>query len=162
MKQSGANFFSRRWPATTILAAWLTSQSLAPVRAAEPFFFIQLSDPQLGMFTDNTNFVQETANYEFAVATVNRLKPAFVVVTGDLVNRPGDRDQIAEYLRITAKVDRAIPVHNVAGNHDVGNVPTPDAANITTFVISLGDNARIKQAMVAACASGFQIFASAA
>ena len=35
-------------------------------RAAEPFFFIQLSDPQFGMFTDNTNFTQETVNFEFA------------------------------------------------------------------------------------------------
>jgi UDP-2,3-diacylglucosamine pyrophosphatase LpxH len=95
--------------------------------AAEPFFFIQLSDPQFGMFTEDKNFVQETANYEFAIATVNRLRPAFVVVTGDLVNRPGDREQIAEYLRITAKVDKGIPVHNVAGNHDVGNVPTPQS-----------------------------------
>ena len=76
------------------------------------------------MFTDNTNFVQETANFEFAVATVNRLKPAFVVITGDLVNKPGDDAQIAEYRRIVAKVDRTIPVYDVAGNHDVENVPT--------------------------------------
>jgi serine/threonine-protein phosphatase CPPED1 len=92
--------------------------------AAEPFFFIQLTDPQFGMFADNTNFVQETANFEFAIATVNRLHPAFVVITGDLVNRTGDAAQIAEYKRILAKVDRDIPVYNVAGNHDVGNVPT--------------------------------------
>ena len=41
--------------------------------AAEPFFFIQLSDPQFGMFTNDKDFAQETANFEFAVATVNRL-----------------------------------------------------------------------------------------
>ena len=93
--------------------------------AAEPFFFIQLTDPQFGMFTDNTNFTQETANFEFAVATVNRLRPAFVVITGDLVNKPGDTAQIAEYRRIVGKIDRDIPVHDVAGNHDVENVPTP-------------------------------------
>ena len=39
---------------------------------AEPFFFFQLSDPQFGMFTDNKDFAQETANFEFAVATINR------------------------------------------------------------------------------------------
>jgi 3',5'-cyclic AMP phosphodiesterase CpdA len=77
------------------------------------------------MFTDNVNFVQETANFEFAVATVNRLRPAFVVVTGDLVNKAGDAAQIAEYQRIVAKIDPAILVYNVAGNHDVGNVPSP-------------------------------------
>ena len=95
--------------------------------ADEPFFFIQLSDPQLGMFTDNRDFVQDAANFEFAVAAVNRLRPAFVVITGDLVNKPGDAAQIAEYRRIVGKIDRSIPVYNIAGNHDVENVPTPES-----------------------------------
>lgn len=92
--------------------------------AAAPFHFIQLSDPQLGMFTNNRDFVQDAANFEFAVTAVNRLKPAFVVITGDLVHRPGDAAQIAEYRRIVAKIDPAIPVYNIAGNHDVENAPT--------------------------------------
>jgi 3',5'-cyclic AMP phosphodiesterase CpdA len=98
--------------------------SVLPARAAEPFFFIQLTDPQFGMFTGNKDFVQETANFEFAVATVNRLRPKFVVITGDLVNKPGDAAQIAEYKRIVGKIDSAIRVYDVAGNHDVENVPT--------------------------------------
>src|SRR5215469_8860318 len=92
--------------------------------ATAPFFFIQLSDPQFGMFADNKDFAQETANFEFAVATINRLHPAFVVITGDLVNKVADPAQIQEFKRILAKVDPSIPVYNVAGNHDVGNVPT--------------------------------------
>lgn len=92
----------------------------------EPFFFIQLSDPQFGMFTDNKDFAQETANFEFAVANINRLRPAFVVITGDLVNKVGDEAQIAEFKRILAKLDPGIPVYNVTGNHDVGNAPTPE------------------------------------
>jgi hypothetical protein len=108
----------------------LITQLVSPAHGAEPFFFIQLSDPQFGMFAEDKNFVQETANYELAVATVNRLRPAFVVVTGDLINKPGDKDQIAEYLRITGKIDKSIPVYNLAGNHDVGNVPTPPACNL--------------------------------
>jgi 3',5'-cyclic AMP phosphodiesterase CpdA len=106
------------------LAAWLLA-SITSVTAAEPFFFIQLTDPQFGMFTTNRNFAQETANFEFAVATINRLRPAFVVVTGDLVNKPGDAAQMAEFQRIAGKVDRSIPVYNVVGNHDIENVPTP-------------------------------------
>ena len=109
-----------------LLAAALLLLSAATARAqGEPWFFVQLSDPQLGMFAADSNFVQETANLEFAVATLNRLKPEFVVVTGDLVNRPGDAAQIAEYRRIMAKLDPAIPVYDVAGNHDVENAPTP-------------------------------------
>jgi 3',5'-cyclic AMP phosphodiesterase CpdA len=96
----------------------------------EPFYFIQLSDPQLGMFTDNRDFAQDAANFEFAVTAVNRLRPAFVVITGDLVHKPGDAAQIAEYRRIVAKIDRSIPVYNIAGNHDVENVPTPESLAI--------------------------------
>jgi 3',5'-cyclic AMP phosphodiesterase CpdA len=107
-----------------------------PAGAAEPFFFIQLSDPQFGMFTGNKDFAQETANFEFAVATVNRLRPKFVVITGDLVNKPGDAAQIAEFKRIAAKVDSSIPVYNVAGNHDVENVPTPEM--IATYTNGFG------------------------
>lgn len=99
----------------------------ARLLAAQPFHFIQLSDPQLGMFTDNRDFAQDAANFEFAVTAVNRLRPAFVVITGDLVHKPGDAAQIAEYRRIVAKIDRAIPVYNIAGNHDVENAPTPES-----------------------------------
>ena len=91
------------------------------------FFFVQMADPQFGMFTKDRDFVQETANYEFAVANVNRLAPRFVIVCGDLVNKPGDAAQIAEYRRITARIDPSIHVYHVAGNHDVGNEPTPES-----------------------------------
>jgi len=109
---------------TTLLFVVLCA--LAPLRAlaAEPFFFVQLSDPQMGMFSDNRDFAQDAANFEFAVTAINRLRPAFVVITGDLVNKSGDVAQIAEYLRITKKIDTAIPVYSIPGNHDVGNVPS--------------------------------------
>ncbi|MEN9637130.1 MAG: hypothetical protein RL077_5534 [Verrucomicrobiota bacterium] len=97
----------------------------ARLLSAEPFFFIQLSDPQMGMFSGDQDVAQDAANFEFVVKAVNRLKPAFVVVTGDLVNKPGDVGQIATYHRIVRQIDPSIPVYNVAGNHDVQNVPTP-------------------------------------
>src|SRR5688572_493221 len=87
--------------------------------------FIQMSDTQFGMYTKDQAFDHETANFEFAVATANRLKPAFVVITGDLINKPGDTAQAAEFHRIAAKLDPAIHLYKVAGNHDVGNEPTP-------------------------------------
>ena len=99
----------------------------AQAQASPPFFFLQLSDPQFGMYTKDQDFAQETVNFEMAIATANRLKPAFVVVTGDLVNKAGDAAQIAEYKRIAAKLDKAIPLYNVAGNHDVENEPTPES-----------------------------------
>jgi predicted MPP superfamily phosphohydrolase len=108
-----------------MLAVALTVLGSATSGAAEPFFFIQLTDTQFGMFTTNKDFAQETANCEFAVATINRLHPTFVVITGDLVNKGGDAAQIAEFKRVFGKVDKSIPIYNVAGNHDVGNMPTP-------------------------------------
>ena len=89
--------------------------------------FIQMSDPQFGMYTANKSFDHETANFEFAIAAANRLKPAFVVVTGDLINDMGNAAQAAEYHRIAAKLDSKIRLFSVPGNHDVGNEPTRES-----------------------------------
>jgi 3',5'-cyclic AMP phosphodiesterase CpdA len=107
-----------------------------PATPISPFFFVQLTDPQFGMAAANAGFAQETASVEFAVATVNRLKPAFVVVTGDLVNTASDTAQIAEYKRVVARIDPGIPVHNVPGNHDVDNEPTPES--VEAYVKAFG------------------------
>jgi 3',5'-cyclic AMP phosphodiesterase CpdA len=79
------------------------------------------------MYAENKGFEHETANFEFAIATANRLKPAFVVVTGDLVNAAGDTAQIAEFKRVAAKLDRNIRLFLMPGNHDVGNEPTKES-----------------------------------
>jgi hypothetical protein len=89
--------------------------------------FIQMSDPQFGMFSKNQAFDHETANFEYAIATANRLKPAFVVVTGDLINESGNAAQAAEYRRIAARLDPRIRLFSLPGNHDVGNEPTPQS-----------------------------------
>jgi len=60
-------------------------------------------------------------------AAANRLKPAFVVITGDLTNKAGDPAQIAEFHRISKKLDPKVKLFAVAGNHDVSNEPTADS-----------------------------------
>ncbi|HXA49065.1 MAG TPA: metallophosphoesterase [Candidatus Acidoferrum sp.] len=105
-----------------ILIALLASAA-SPSLGAQTF--IQMSDPQFGMFSKDADYVHETANFEFAVAAANRIKPAFVIVTGDLTNKPGDAAQIAEFHRIAKKLDPKIRLFAVPGNHDVGNEPTP-------------------------------------
>ncbi len=114
------------------------------------FFFIQMSDTQIGMsatlagadnpkraemaarglhpplFEETEGFAFETANCEKAAAAANSLKPAFVVITGDLVQDPCDDDIVAEFRRFLDLVDDDIPVHLAPGNCDVGNEPTPD------------------------------------
>jgi 3',5'-cyclic AMP phosphodiesterase CpdA len=58
------------------------------------------------------------------------------VICGDLVNRTADSAEIAEYKRILKKLDSSIPVYSVAGNHDIGNVPTP--ATLDAFHAAIG------------------------
>jgi 3',5'-cyclic AMP phosphodiesterase CpdA len=106
--------------------------------AAEPTFFIQIADTQYGHHSRprNKDFAQETATNEFVVASINRLKPAFVVVCGDLTNEPRNRKQIAEYKRVMGRVDPAIQVYNVPGNHDVDDEPTE--ASLDAYIRAFG------------------------
>jgi 3',5'-cyclic AMP phosphodiesterase CpdA len=92
-----------------------------------PWFFIQITDPQFGMFENNEGFEKETILYEKAVTEVNRLRPDFVVITGDFVHNQHSLEQIAEFKRITAKIDAEIPVYYSPGNHDVGKDPTRES-----------------------------------
>jgi 3',5'-cyclic AMP phosphodiesterase CpdA len=121
---------------TAASAACLVLALAAQNQPAPPFFFVQMSDPQFGMFTADKDFAQETLNFELAIATANRWRPAFVVVTGDLVNKAGDAGQIAEYRRIAARLDRSIPLYNIPGNHDVENAPT--SASVAAYVKTFG------------------------
>lgn len=107
--------------ALSLLAFVLPSR----VSAEQGSFFAVIADPQFGMYSKDQNFAHETANFEYVIASLNRLHPRFVVICGDLVNRTGDPAEIAEYKRILKHLDPSIPVYNVAGNHDLGNVPTP-------------------------------------
>ncbi len=93
----------------------------------EPWFFIQLTDPQFGMFDNNAGFEKETILYEKAVAKINNLGPDFVVITGDLVNDQNTFSQIEEFKRITAKIKSSIPVYYSPGNHDIGQIPTNES-----------------------------------
>jgi serine/threonine-protein phosphatase CPPED1 len=102
-----------------VVTALLVAACRLVSREESPFFFIVMADPQFGFFTANQDFARETVNFERAIAAANRLRPAFVVVAGDLTHRQGDSAQIAEYKRIVAQLDRSIPLYSVAGNHDV-------------------------------------------
>lgn len=110
-----------------VVAGFLCLISLAGFsQKSAPFFFIQMTDTQFGFFTDNKSFERETENFEKAIAAANRLRPAFVVITGDLINKPADKAQLSEYKRIAALLDPEIPIYHVAGNHDVTNDPKQD------------------------------------
>src|SRR4030043_1519080 len=109
-----------------IFLAVISGSAVPGIAQEQPCNFIMLADPQFGLYEFDTGFSRETANVECVVAGINRLKPAFVIVLGDLVNKNGDEKQIDEFLRISGKIDPSIPIYYVAGNHDVGHEPTPE------------------------------------
>lgn len=110
----------------------------APLRDSGEFAFFQMADTQFGFFNQDKEFSRETENFEKAVEAVNRLKPAFVIVCGDLINKPGDSVQIAEYKRISSLIDPSIKLYNVPGNHDVENTPT--SGSIKLYQEHFGDD----------------------
>lgn len=93
-------------------------------RGSTAYSFVHLSDPQFGMFgaiEKHDSFEKETVLMQKAVDAVNRLKPKYVLITGDLVNDRNNEAQIKEYKRFISLIDKEIPVYDIPGNHDVGN-----------------------------------------
>lgn len=121
----------------SLLLAFVLSCMLFSVSAQKkPFFFIQISDPQFGMFDENKSFNKETANLEQTIAAINKLKPAFVVITGDMVHNGESREQISEMQRCLSLFDKKIPVYLVPGNHDVGAKASPE--RVAGFISDYG------------------------
>ena len=87
------------------------------------FFFIQVTDPQFGFISNNKGINEETILYEKAVAKINLMDPAFVVITGDLVNDKSSKSQWDEFRRITELIKPEIKVYVLPGNHDIGQNP---------------------------------------
>ena len=87
-----------------------------------PFFFLQLSDPQIGFIDNNKSISAETEAMNKAVTAINQLKPPFVVITGDFVNNSKSKEQIAAYKSMIAQIDSSVKVYMIPGNHDIGKV----------------------------------------
>ncbi|MCP4711542.1 MAG: hypothetical protein GY869_23230 [Planctomycetes bacterium] len=93
------------------------------------FFFIQMTDPQFGMFTANADFQQEVVLLQQAIAQANRLRAKFVILTGDIINEPGDENQLSAVLAVTSQLDQDIKLFFIPGNHDIGDAPTIERIN---------------------------------
>ncbi len=78
--------------------------------------FVQMCDTQLGFggYEDDRN------RFEQAVEKINSLKPDFVLICGDLVDRANEKS-FNDFLEIKNKLN--VPCLLAPGNHDVGNNP---------------------------------------
>lgn len=107
---------------------------LVPVFAGESperntFTFVQLCDTQLGF----GGYEHDTNSFKQAVKQINALKPDFVVICGDLVNKFNDQS-VATFKTIKDALTMAC--YCAAGNHDVGNKPT--AASLKRYREAIG------------------------
>ena len=101
------------------------------------FYFVHITDPHLpthkyyyesGADTDTT----EMDDLRAVIEDINIMNPAFVLLTGDVVNEGEledflDKRYFTRAKRILAELD--VPVYLTAGNHDVGgwnDTPPPD------------------------------------
>ena len=111
----------------------------------EPWFFAQLADTQFGMFTRDETWEEEKALAARAVERINKIKPKFVVVCGDLVNalpngpqpKPEAQEaQVQDFKKVMGRIDEDIRLVCVCGNHDVGD--RPNAATVRRYTGRFG------------------------
>jgi 3',5'-cyclic AMP phosphodiesterase CpdA len=114
-----------------LAALLLVSGCQTPLGAppARDFTFVQMCDPQLGM----NDVATDSASLTQAVARINALAPAFVIVCGDLVVT-ANTNSFAEVRQILSGL--VMPWYVTPGNHDVGNAPTP--ASLALFRAAIG------------------------
>jgi 3',5'-cyclic AMP phosphodiesterase CpdA len=65
--------------------------------------------------------------YREAIAAVNAMRPAFVILGGDMIDDPRSEAQYDTLMEITSGLDADIPMHWVPGNHDIADdtvIPT--------------------------------------
>ena len=88
---------------------------LAVSPPADALIFMHLSDTHINV-TGKGRFAEEgITNLRLAVAAIRIIKPAFVIVTGDITEL-GDEASMRAY---RTEIDKAgVPVYTVQGNHD--------------------------------------------
>lgn len=124
---------------------------------AEPFYFVQAADTQLGLIMnygdgtveDQYPYVTWDKELELcrqAIEIINTLQPApkFVVLCGDLLDAPPDqwpevrKRQLHDFIQVFKALDPSIPMVSLCGNADLGNIPTKES--IASYKSSFGDD----------------------
>eukprot|EP00172_Hildenbrandia_rubra_P002225 Plantae.Rhodophyta-Hildenbrandia_rubra.ctg29280.p1 GENE.Plantae.Rhodophyta-Hildenbrandia_rubra.ctg29280~~Plantae.Rhodophyta-Hildenbrandia_rubra.ctg29280.p1 ORF type:complete len:307 (-),score=64.69 Plantae.Rhodophyta-Hildenbrandia_rubra.ctg29280:1254-2174(-) len=101
--------------------------------SASDFTFAVVADPQFGMLGSEKSWKEEVKICERAISKLNKIKPRFVVIVGDMVHhhpliygveKEVMNKQITSFKETFDKLDDNIQVVCVVGNHDAGDAPT--------------------------------------
>ena len=110
-----------------------------------PYDFVQLADPQLGMLHWDRDWTEELTMLRLAVQHVNRLRPKFLLISGDLINAfPTEESdavaarEVASFKEALHELTPSIPLVLQPGNHDVGQQPT--RADVERYRERFGDD----------------------
>ena len=82
----------------------------------EPFTFVQMADTQIGFLDDSPAWCHSDSLMKAAVDAANALKPACVIIAGDLVDNPSDPVQDSIFTTRLKEIEA--PVYTLPGNHD--------------------------------------------
>ncbi len=111
-----------RWGRTLLCFVLIASGTLnsmdtrADEPQSKPFQFVQICDTQLGFGT--VSYAADIASFQQAVRQINAMQPDFVVICGDLVNKPEPK-AIADFTNV--RKEFTVPCHCAPGNHDIGH-----------------------------------------
>lgn len=107
--------------------------------------FVQLADPQIGMFKYDADWAEELTMLRLAIQHINRMRPRFLLISGDLTNAwPKEETrqivaaQVSGFKEVLRELDPSIPLVLQPGNHDVGQNPTRD--DVRRYVTIWGDD----------------------
>lgn len=94
--------------------------SFAPDKDSKQFTFVQITDIHLDALEEHRIF------FEKALSEINKINPAFIIVTGDLVfaAESATISQAKEWYNIYSDSieNLDVPVFNMVGNHDVAGI----------------------------------------
>lgn len=99
--------------AIAIVGWWALATSGEGPQPFQPFIFIHASDPQI---SGGTAIAEIRDRFIALARQANAIQPAFVLVTGDLVNDGDNAPQLAAFEE--ALREFRVPVHLLPGNHD--------------------------------------------
>lgn len=82
---------------------------------------VQVSDPQIGFYSENGDYSFENDRFNAAVEKINQLNPDFVIFTGDMIHNIDSLNQQIIFDNITKRINNNIKTLYIPGNHDVNH-----------------------------------------